>query len=448
MTSSVFRASTQACIVAVACALLLSGCSDALEDFNPVSYNPFRAKEKKLPGERHEILTDAPSTISDDDLTKAPVSIPAPSGGADWSQPGGNAANAPGNVALSGGAGSWSVQVARVERRGRLASPPIVAQGRAIVMETDGTVTAYSLSGGGRAWAAALRPKEENGRGYGGGVAAGDGVIVAATPYSTVVGLDPATGGVAWTAEVGAPARSAPTVAGGLAYVVTADNVVHAISVSDGTEKWNHTGIGEMTGVLGNASPAVGSGKVVVPYTSGEILAFNAQDGSPEWLDALTGANKFTSVSGLNDVARPVIYDGTVYAVSVSGRLIATGIASGNRQWAQTVASSHQPAVAGNTVFIATLNGEVVAIDRSNGKFRWRSKVTGKEGKAVDLAGPLLAGSRLWVGTSDGRVVTLDPQSGNVTGSVSVGNPVFLSPIAAGGRVLVLDNGGKLTSLD
>lgn len=448
MISSAFRKTARAGVTALVCGLLLSGCMDSMGGFNPMSFNPFKEKEKRLPGERREILTDAPSQITEEEMTSAPVSIPAPSGGGDWSQPGGVPSNAPGNVALAGGGGGWSVKVARVERRGRLAAPPIVDQGRVVVMETDGTVTAYSMSGGGRVWSVDTRPKEERGRAYGGGVASSGGLIVVATPFGEMKGLDPVNGGAAWTVSLSAPARSAPTAANGFAYVVTADNVLHAVNIADGSEAWTHTGIGETTGVFGNASPAVASGRVVVPYTGGEILAFNATDGSPEWLDALTGGNKFTSVSGLNDVARPVIYDGTVYAVSVSGRLIATSVGSGNRQWAQTVASSHMPAVAGNTVFVATLDGAVAAIDRSNGKFRWRTQVTGEEGRSVDLAGPLLAGSRLWLGTSDGRVVQLDPSNGSLLASQSVGNPVFLSPIAAGGRVLVLDNGGKLTAFN
>jgi outer membrane protein assembly factor BamB len=58
----------------------------------------------------------------------------------------------------------------------------------------------------------------------------------------------------------------------------------------------------------------------------------------------------------------------------------------------------------------------------------------------------LLAGSQLWIGTSDGRVLTLDPSTGSVVSTQSIGNPVYISPIAAGGRILILDNSGKLTA--
>jgi outer membrane protein assembly factor BamB len=190
---------------------------------------------------------------------------------------------------------------------------------------------------------------------------------------------------------------------------------------------------------------------VIVPYSSGEILAFETETGEPKWLDALTGANRFTAVSGLTDVAAsPVVYEGEVYAVSVSGRMIGVSLRDGGRLWAQNLSSAHTPAVSGNSIFVVTLSGEVVALDRKTGKARWLTDLSASpEKKAkhpVSLAGPLLAGGQLWVGTSDGRLITLDPSTGSVLSTQTVGNPIYINPIAAGGRILILDNSGKLTA--
>ena len=133
--------------------------------------------------------------------------------------------------------------------------------------------------------------------------------------------------------------------------------------------------------------------------------------------------------------------------------MIAVGLRDGTRLWAQNVASAHTPAVAGNSIFATTLAGNVVALDRKNGEVRWIADLkppqTDKKKKknyVFSLAGPLLAGGQLWVGTSDGRIITLDPSNGSVVSTQTIGNPVFINPIAAGGRILVLDNSGKLTA--
>jgi len=445
----------------LAVAVGLSACESApsLEDLTNFEGNPFAEKEKRLPGDRREAIANRSGLTVEESAAATPVSLPAPHAMADWSQPGGNAANAPGNVTVGSGASTWSVSVVRVNRKGRLSAKPIVYRGLVIVMDQMANVSAYSLNGGGRSWTVALRPEKEDSPSFNGGVAGDGGFIIAATGYGTVAGISATDGGVLWSMELGAPARSAPTTANGKAYVVSADNIIYAITIDTGEVAWSYSGIGNSAGVLGNASPAVIGNQVIVPYSSGEILAFDTETGEPKWLDALTGSNRFTAVSGLTDVAAsPVVYEGEVYAISVSGRMIAVSVKDGNRLWAQSVASSHTPAVAGNTIFLTTLVGEVVALDRKTGKVRWITDLApekpaetrtgwGKKKKVIySVAGPLLAGSRLWVATSDGRMITLDPSNGAIASTQTIGNPVYISPIAAGGRILVLDNAGKLTA--
>ncbi len=435
----------------LALALLLplaAGCAETGQIVRSADvFNVLDREDPPLPGERRSLDRRA-DPLEVDPETAGTVSLPGPQDNAEWSQPGGTATNAPGHVAYAAGGGSaWRIAAARVDRRGRLTAPPIVHQGQVIVMDGEGSLSAYSQSGGGRSWSTSLRPEGQRDTAFGGGVAADGGVIVAATPFRQVHGIDPESGGVVWSSDIEAPARSAPTVAGGRAFVVSSDNKVYAFDASDGSELWRFTGSRGEAGVVGNASPAVSGNTVIVPFSSGELIAFDVDSGEPQWFDALSGDSRFTAVSGLNDVvARPVVHDGVVYAVSVSGRMIAVRASNGERLWAQSVASAHTPAVAGNTIFVTTLEGEVVALDRSSGDPRWRQSISGEE--RVDLAGPLLAGGRLLVGTSDGRLVMLDPADGSVVSGESVGDPVYIPPIAASGRVLVLDNGGDLTAFN
>lgn len=427
---------------------IIGGCADSGEILRSADvFNLFERPKTPLPGERRPALDQTDRLEVDPAVAATPVSLPGQSANSDWAQPGGAANNAPGHLAYAGSGGTaWSASVARVDRRERLTAPPIVYQGQVFVLDPQGNLSAYSLSGGGRSWSANLRPEGQRGTGFGGGVAADGGVLVAATPFGRVHGIDPRSGGSVWTADMNAPAKSAPTVANGRAYVVSTDSVLHAFDITTGEALWNFAGTGGQAGVLGNASPAVVGNMVIAPYSSGEIIAFDAQSGEPQWFDVMSGASRFSTVSGLNDVvARPVVYDGVVYAVSVSGRMIAVNARSGERLWAQNVASAHTPAVAGNSIFATTLNGDVVALERSSGKVRWRQNLSGEQ--RVALAGPLLAGGLLWVGTSDGRLITLDPSSGSVASTNTIGESVYIGPIAANGRVLVLDNAGRLTAM-
>ena len=103
--------------------------------------------------------------------------------------------------------------------------------------------------------------------------------LYASTGYAQVLALDPADGKVIWRSGVGAPVRSAPTVADGRVFAVTVENELVVLAADDGRRLWTHNGIPETAGLLGGASPAVEGEVVVAAYSSGEIFALTVETG-------------------------------------------------------------------------------------------------------------------------------------------------------------------------
>lgn len=420
---------------------LLAGCSGLS------GLNPFNRQEKLLPGERQSVLPRA--------ADEAAGGTPAIGGAvalADWSQPGGNAANAPGNVSLAGtsGAVAWRARVVESSgKRGvRPSVPPLVYGGRIFVYEASGTISSVT-PGGGKAWSFSLAPEGEKSRAQGGGIAASGNAVYAATGFGELVALDAATGSRMWAFPLSAPAHSAPTAANGKVYVVSAKNVLHAVNQADGTEAWQFPGIPESAGVLSAASPAVAGDTVVVPYSSGEIIAFDAGTGATKWADTVLRSTRTLAVSGLTDVAAsPIIENGVVYATGVSGRTIAVDISSGERVWEQNVGSGSTPALSGNALFLVDLEDNLVALDRSTGKVFWRSAlpVVRKKRFYSVWAGPTLAGNLLWAVSNDRRMIGVDPATGNIVVDQQLPSPAYIKPIAAGGQLLVLSADGSLAA--
>jgi outer membrane protein assembly factor BamB len=422
-------------------AVLVGGCS-AISGINP-----FKREEKILPGERRAALPQAENEISG-----GTPAIGGASAMADWSQPGGNAANAPGNVALSSGSGAASWRTRVVEAAGkknvRPSMPPLVYGGRIFVYDASGTVSSLS-PGGGKAWSVSLAPEGEKARTTGGGIAASGNQIYAATGYGELVALDASSGNRIWTFELSAPARSAPTAAAGKIFVVSATNVLHAVNQADGTEAWQYPGIPEIGGVVSAASPAVSGNTVVVPYSSGEVVAFNISTGETSWADAVIRSTRTLAVSGLSDVAAsPVIYDGVVYATGVSGRTIAVRLASGERIWEQNLGSASTPAVSGNAVFLVDLEDNMIALNRATGEVFWRTAlpVVRKKRFFSIWSGPTLAGSMLWAVSNDRRLIGVDPGAGNIVVDRELPSPAYIKPIAAGGQLLILAADGTLSA--
>lgn len=428
----------------VIAAALLSGCG-ALSSIGGL--NPFKEKETILPGERRAALPQGSYEVSG-----GSPAINAAASLADWSQPGGNAANAPGHISLASAsaASSWRVRAVQKasKRNVRPSVPPIVHGGVIYVYDTSGTVTALA-AGGGKAWSFSLAPEREKSRAAGGGIAASGNAIFVATGFGELVALDAASGSRIWTFEMSAPAHSAPTAAGGKVFVVSATNVLHAVNQSDGSEAWQYPGIPETAGVLSSASPAVSGNVVVVPYSSGEIIAFDTASGSLKWADAVVRSTRTLAVSGLTDVAAsPVIYNGVVYATGVSGRTIAVRLSNGERLWEENIGSASTPAVSGNALFVVDLEDNLVALDRSNGEVFWRTAlpVVRKKKFFSVWAGPTLAGGVLWAVSNDRKLIGVDPALGTIVVDRKLPSPTYVKPIAAGGQLLLLSADGTLAA--
>ena len=203
---------------------------------------------------------------------------------------------------------------------------------RCITLDAAGTVTAVSASGGNVAWRASTTPpNEKDQEGFGGGLAADDGRVFAATGFGQVVAFDAKGGKKLWEKSVGSPLRASPTAAGGRVFAVTKEGQVFCLSASDGTELWTFQGQSERASILVNTSPAVDGDIVVVPYPTGDVVALRASSGQPVWSESLARTRTASSLGAMSDAARPAVAGGVVFAVGHAGRMVATSLKTGER---------------------------------------------------------------------------------------------------------------------
>jgi len=432
------------------------GCSSTDDIQDAISaINPFGDSKKPLPGERQTVLADqSPGQMA----KNRPVSVPGPRALSNWTGAGGPNGNDPGHVALDGGSGSraWSTRAAETGAGGMLRGDvrafagPVAAGGRAFVLDPAGNVTAVSLSGG-TSWRVNIRPSDIDEPATTGGVTTDGARVYAATAYGKLVALDADSGGVVWDVKLPEPARGAPTVADGKVFVVTQQNNVVAYSAGDGAESWSWRGVPEIGNLLSSANPAVSGGVVVVPFTSGELVALEAKTGKPLWNDTLARASRNFAVSGLATIAAsPVVADGVVYATGVGSRTVALNLKTGARLWDIAFGSAHTPAVAGNALFLVDLDDNLTAVDRKSGEVLWATHlpVTKTKKKRTHWAGPVLAGGALWLASNEGGLIGVDPSSGRVSATHEGNEPAMISPIAVSGKLLVLSANGNLSAYE
>ena len=111
-----------------------------------------------------------------------------------------------------------------------------------------------------------------------------------------------------------------------------------------GRELWTHSGIVETANLLGGAAPAVDSGIVVSPYSSGELVAMRVETGRVLWSDSLTAVRRTDVVSSLAHIrGRPIIDRGRVIAISHGGAMAAVDLRSGQRLWEKDIGGQESP---------------------------------------------------------------------------------------------------------
>ncbi|HMN36662.1 MAG TPA: PQQ-binding-like beta-propeller repeat protein [Hyphomicrobium sp.] len=434
--------------VLIAPAIVLAACASDGPSLPKISdLNPFKEKATPLPGRRIPVVETTDSIASNLALADQPIILPPQRANESWPQSGGEANNAPGNLALNGAVRqAWSQSAGEgSSKAGRVMASPIVFDGKVFTLDAEANVSAFSMAGG-KIFKVSTAPETESdgGGGHGGGLAGDNGRLFVANGFGVVASLDPGSGKVLWQKNLGAPVRAAPTVAGDKIFVVTVSGRFFCLSTLDGAEIWSVRGLPQQASLTTSTSPAVDGDIVVVPYPSGDLMALKVADGSPVWTESLARTRATSQLASMSDASRPAIDGGTVYAVGHAGRMIATNAHTGERLWTVNVPSMQTPCVAGDTVYVVDTSGKLMALSRADGSTRWTASLP----ETRVWSGPVLAGGTLWLASGKGRLIGVDAATGKVGSAMDLGDPVYIPPIVAQGRMFVLTDTAKLIALN
>ncbi|NCY26398.1 MAG: pyrrolo-quinoline quinone, partial [Alphaproteobacteria bacterium] len=335
-----------------------------------------------------------------------------------------------------------------------LIPPPVVAGGRVFAMDAEGAVSAHDAADIGKVlWRSAGVSQEDEDDTLGGGVAFDAGVVYAVSGRGLVVALDAETGKEKWRSMVGQPLRSAPKVGNGKLYVVTLDNQMLALNVSDGEVQWAQRGIAEAAGIMNAVSPAVAGNLVVAPYSSGQVYVLDAASGKELWSDSLSHGRHTKASSQLSGIGGDPVVDGDVLvAVSSGGMISVQSLGNGQRIWERGIGSLNTPWVTGDWIFLVSSDSAVVCLHKFTGQVRWVTQLQRFEDEEdkkghITWRGPVLAGGQLLVVSSEGQLALIAPDTGAVTGYRDVPDDIFTPPVVAGGKVYLVDQDAELYTL-
>ena len=396
---------------------------------------------------------------ADPELSGDDIILPAPFENKVWTHEGGNPAHAMFHLQLADQpVERWRRDLGAHNTGDRaLLGQPVVVDPVIFAMDAEAVVHAFDRYTGRRYWRRDLRELVADEGGFGGGLAYARGQLFVTTGFAQIFALDARSGAVQWRQSAPAPLRAAPTVNGGRVFAVTLDNQTLALSAQDGARLWSHSGVQQEASLLGGASPAVAGRTVVVPYSSGELVALDAVEGDEIWsfdLSVRRRANPLTDMSHIRGL--PVIDRDRVIAISHSGRMVALDLAEGRRLWDIDVGGTQTPWVAGEYLYVLSSNAQsnetrVLAVRRSDGRVRWAQSlpafVDGDRDDPLTWYGPVLAGDRLIVAGSQEFLVSLSPYTGDLLGTSEVvdgANLPFIFGLSDGAALPPVVGGGSL----
>lgn len=440
---------------------------------NPISgiFGGSDKKDGKAPEDedRISILALDEKLTADPRYAGATIDLPPAYVNSSWTQPGGEAdhtlhhLSAPLTLEKI-----WEADVGDASpRRARLTSPPIVVDNHVFVLDAAAQVTSYDAETGAVVWRTELAPDiDERFRireifrgpdaaeiGFGGGVAFEQGRIFVTSGFGFVAALNAQTGEELWRVKTDAPARTPPTAYRGKVYLSTNTNEFIALDQETGEKSWTFQSFEEKARFLSSSSPAAAGDLVVAPFSSGELVAFLADNGRSVWDLTLARQTRLTSLATLNDIAgSPVIDRGLIYVVSHGGRFSAIDIRSGQPVWESSIASLQMPWVAGDYIYLVSIEGELVCVSRNDGAVVWLTQLRRFENEKkkkgrISWAGPVLAGDALLLVSTEKEIVKVSPQTGEVMETKKLDGGSVVAPVVAGEKVFILTEKGKLVAM-
>jgi len=145
----------------------------------------------------------------------------------------------------------------------------------------------------------------------------------------------------------------------------------------------------------------------------------------------------------------PVIDQGRVYAIGAGGLLLSLDLRTGRRLWEREVGGTQTPWLAGDWLFVQTSDQALVAIRTSDGRLRWvtdlpRFENEAKKSDVIFWTGPVLVGNKLVLAGSNEQAVSVNPVTGKILGLENLRGAATVTPVAAGGTLLILTEDATL----
>lgn len=315
---------------------------------------------------------------------------------------------------------------------------PAVGDGRVYAADREGRVVALDTVSGDELWTV------KTGAALSAGPGVGEGLVLLGTSNAQIIALEVEDGAERWRAEVSSEVLSVPQTDFEKVIVQTADGNVTALAASDGQSLWVYDRSVPVLTLRGTSTPAVQQGVIVAGFSSGKLVALDAERGLVAWEASVAIPKGRSELERIVDIdGNPVIVGGAVFVTTYQGRVAVVELRTGTLGWKRDLSSHAGLGVDYSQVYVTDENSHVWALSRDTGAAVWKlDKLANRK-----LTAPVPFDSYIAVADYEGYVHLLSRYDGKISGRVEVdGKGVTAQPLVVDDVLYVYGNSGKLAA--
>jgi outer membrane protein assembly factor BamB len=250
---------------------------------------------------------------------------------------------------------------------------------------------------------------------------------------------------VMWRQTLPAQSFTAPLVAGGRVFVLTAERVVMAFDGVSGRPLWTQQRTGEPL-VLKQAGVLMAFKNTLLVGLSGRLVALNPDTGAVRWENAVATPRGINDMERLVDMVAPATRAGDVVCVrAFQSQVGCVNAEKGQLMWNRSAPGER--GISGNdTLMVSNLsNGVVQAWNRANGDRLWETERL----KYRVLSAPLVTPRGILVADNGGFLYLLSLADGALLNRVKlVGDELAAAPLAADKLVVTVTKEGRVSGFE
>lgn len=325
---------------------------------------------------------------------------------------------------------AWQAQIGAVDS---LVLSPSVHGSTVVLASRSGAVVALDARTGGSLWQAQLSEMLSAGVG-----SDGDRAAVVSRDRQLIV-LQ--AGRELWRRPLPAQTFTAPLVAGGRVFVMTADRSVMAFDGQSGYPLWNQQRRGENL-VLRENGLLMAVGDTLVAGLSGRMVGFDPDSGLIRWEAPIATARGTNDVERLVELLGGVVRDrDVVCARAFQAAVGCVDTARGALLWTRSSHGARGIDGDAQALFGAQSNGTVQAFKRADGAPLWSYEAL----RYRTLTAPLLLGRSVVIGDDSGLVHLLSREDGTPLNRLATdGSGVAATPVVADKTLVVVTRQGSV----